>query len=259
MNNCKNPSCNKLFNVKPGSLGKYCSLSCGTSHRNVINYEKKLAIYVTKPNVCKYCNSSLPFKQQKNKFCNSSCSAKYNNKQRDYLLIKTGPPKGTKPKNYTPYTKIKKCIICQKYHNKQGATCSSICLSSHISNSVRGKTGGNRDLNKPGIDCNGKHFYYDSQWEVTLGESLTQHNIYWERPNRFILSNGRSYTPDFYLPDYDVYIDPKAKRPNYYRNSILKIEMFELEYNKKCIVISNKLFLNWGHILSLLLVGTYRS
>ena len=32
--------CSKLFNITPGSYGKFCSLSCGTTVRNKINLEK---------------------------------------------------------------------------------------------------------------------------------------------------------------------------------------------------------------------------
>jgi len=259
MNTCQNPLCNKVFQVKPGSLGKYCSLSCGTSHRNFLTREKQLKKYLDNPSICLFCKNTLSYDKKKYKFCSTSCSAKFNNAIKDYSKIKVGPKKGSKSKNYAPYTRIKPCTICSKFHKNQGKTCSPVCRSQEISKNVRGKTGGNRDLNKPGIDCDGKHFFFDSQWEVLLSDSLNQNNIYWKKPNRFILSNGRSYTPDFYLPDYDVYLDPKAKRPNYYRNSILKIEQFELEYNTKCLVISNKKFLSWGHIQTMLLVKNYRS
>lgn len=73
------------------------------------------------------------------------------------------------------------------------------------------------------------------------------------------MSDGRSYTPDFYLPEYNVYIDPKAKRPGYYRQSILKIEMFEVEFSTKCLVVTNEKLLHWYHIQTLLLVGSNRS
>jgi hypothetical protein len=259
MNTCNNPLCNKNFVVKPGCLGKYCSLSCGTAHRNAITQEKRYHEYNISPILCKHCNKILPYKNRKNKFCSSSCSAIFSNANKDYLKIKSGPKKGHVPKNYAPYTKVKQCVICNKYHGNQGKTCSLQCLSQHISNSVRGKTGGNRDLNLPGVDCDGKMFYYDSGWEVTLAKSLTDNNIYWTRPSKFLLSNGRSYTPDFYLPEYNVYIDPKAKRPGYYRDSVLKIEMFEQEYNKKCLIISDQTLLSWHQIQTMLLVSNYRS
>lgn len=259
MNTCTNPLCNKTFVIKPGCLGKYCSLSCGTTHRNTIKQEQRYTEYNTNPTLCKCCSKVLPYANRKNKFCSTSCSAKFNNAKKDYSKIKLGPSKGFTPTNYIPYTKVKQCSICGKYHNRQGKTCSSICFSQQVSNSVRGKTGGNRDLNLPGVDCNGKPFYYDSGWEVTLAQSLSENNVHWTRPTKFILSDGRSYTPDFYIPEYDIYIDPKAKRPEYYRKSILKIEMFEQEYNKKCLVISNPKLLSWSQIQTMLLVENYRA
>lgn len=204
---------------------------------------------------CLYCNTALY--NRNSKFCTRSCSAKYTNAKKDYSKIKTGPSKGRK---YIPvYTKISQCVICKKFHPKSGKTCSNNCFSKHMSASLKGKTGGNRSCNIPGIDSFGKKFFYDSNWEIILGQSLTDAGILWSRPDKFILSNGRSYTPDFYIPDYNVFIDPKAKRPNYYRASILKIEMFEKEYNTKCLVISDKTLLSWGQIQTMMLVGNNRA
>jgi len=38
--------------------------------------------YNTNPKICKYCNSVLSYEDRNKKFCNSSCSASYNNKNR---------------------------------------------------------------------------------------------------------------------------------------------------------------------------------
>lgn len=259
MNTCTNPLCLKLFNATPGSTGKYCSLSCSTTHRNYLSTQARISNYNKNPNLCRQCNTHLDYLRRTNKFCSTSCSAIFSNARKDYSKIKSGPDKGYVPKNYFPHTKVKPCIVCQKLHPKQGKTCSAECKSIHISNSVRGKTGGNRDCNLPGIDSFGKHFFFDSNWEVQLADSLDKNNIKWHRPTRFILTSNRSYTPDFYLPDYNVYIDPKAKRPDYYRKSILKIEQFEIESGSKCLVISSPKLLHWWHIQSMLLVQNYRS
>jgi hypothetical protein len=257
MNSCQNPNCNKLFIVKPGCYGKYCSLSCGTTHRSQQLKIKRICEYANNPCYCKECGDILSYENKKNSFCCKSCAAKFNNAKKDFTKFKTGPKKG---KTSRPaYTKISQCVICNKFHPKSGKTCSSECFSKHVSNRVRGKTGGNRDINLPGVDCNGKKFYFDSNWEIMLSKSLSENSIFWERPNKFILSNSRSYTPDFYLPDYDIYIDPKAKRPDYYRNSILKIEMFEVEYKTHCLVITNPKLLTWTHIQTMLLIKSYRS
>lgn len=259
MKTCQNPLCNKTFEVTPGSLGKYCSLSCGTTHRNKILKQQKIEKYAANPICCTQCKIPLSYEKRKNKFCGPSCAASFNNARKDYTQIKVGPRKGTKPKNYAPYSRVKQCSICKKFHCNKGKTCSKQCRSQEISLRVRGKTGGNRDLNMPGVDCAGKKFFYESGWEVTLASSLSENHVYWVRPDRFILSDGRSYTPDFFLPDYGVYLDPKAKRPNYYRKSILKIDQFETEFNKKCLVISDKKLLAWYHIQTMLLLDVKRS
>lgn len=63
---------------------------------------------------------------------------------------------------------------------------------------------------RTGIDYNG--IKLDSTYEVMLAQDLDRNGIRWERCKRFPYHmNGKlhHYTPDFYLPDYDVYLDPK--------------------------------------------------
>jgi hypothetical protein len=53
----------------------------------------------------------------------------------------------------------------------------------------------------------------DSAWEEALAKRLDELNVLWERPSavKWIDTKGitRNYFPDFYLPDYDVFLDPK--------------------------------------------------
>lgn len=69
---------------------------------------------------------------------------------------------------------------------------------------------GGFNMRNKGILYNGIRL--DSSYEVVVAESLDLHQIKWERPKRFSYYIGdkkRYYTPDFYLPEYDVYLDPK--------------------------------------------------
>ncbi|KKK78282.1 hypothetical protein LCGC14_2845110, partial [marine sediment metagenome] len=52
------------------------------------NQKKNKEIYHKKFKKCKYCNLALPYIKRKNKFCNSSCAASFNNKgiRRNYSL-----------------------------------------------------------------------------------------------------------------------------------------------------------------------------
>ena len=62
----------------------------------------------------------------------------------------------------------------------------------------------------------------DSSWEEALAVVLDRDNINWIRPEpmKWIDKTGaqRNYFPDFYLPDYDLFLDPKnpeaAKQQN---------------------------------------------
>ena len=97
--------CSKLFNITPGSLGKFCSLSCGTSFRNKINLKKSISKYQLNPVKCKCCQTVLEFEKRKNKYCSNSCSSKITNLE---VPRKSGP----KAKEKFPFSKIK-FIVCQ--------------------------------------------------------------------------------------------------------------------------------------------------
>ena len=53
----------------------------------------------------------------------------------------------------------------------------------------------------------------DSSWEVILATRLDELNILWNRPDPipWVDSEGKqhNYFPDFYLPEYNVFLDPK--------------------------------------------------
>lgn len=96
----------------------------------------------------------------------------------------------------------------------------------------------------------------DSSYEVIVAKSLDENNIKWERPNRikyFIGNEEHHYTPDFYLPEYDVYLDPKndflINNPNPKTGifDIDKIKIVEEQNNIKCIVL-DKNNLTWDKI-----------
>ena len=72
-----------------------------------------------------------------------------------------------------------------------------------------------------GVNINGKvkKYYYngiklDGSWELLVAKYLDFNNIKWERPRKgfeYIWNNGKHiYYPDFYLTDYNVYIEVKG-------------------------------------------------
>ena len=93
----------------------------------------------------------------------------------------------------------------------------------------------------------------DSSWELALAIRLDDLNISWTRPDpvEYIDDEGltRNYFPDFYLPDYDLYLDPKNKYA--YETQKKKIDIL-LTTMKNLIIITTldecKRFLPYQHL-----------
>ena len=53
--------------------------------------------------------------------------------------------------------------------------------------------------------------WFDSKWEVAVAKSLDESKVKWIKPDQgFVWTDaGRKYYPDFYLVDFDIYLDPK--------------------------------------------------
>lgn len=68
-----------------------------------------------------------------------------------------------------------------------------------------------RRLRKGIVEYNG--ILLDSSWELALAARLDELGIVWERPSPLkwldAEGNEHNYFPDFYLPEYDLYLDPK--------------------------------------------------
>ena len=85
---------------------------------------------------------------------------------------------------------------------------------------------------------------------MKLAKSLDEHGISWIRPKVGFLWNdqGNRYYPDFYLPDFNVYLDPKN---NYLRKiDKYKIDNVQLRNNIRVLVLSEEQ-LDWQNIASM--------
>ena len=116
--------------------------------------------------------------------------------------------------------RIPNCIICGnelKYAKGQKVkkTCSKECYAKLMSDNA-----------KQNINCGGetnyKRYVYngismDSTWEVEVAKLMDSLGIKWYRSKKLCLwwyddkNNKRRYHPDFYLPNFDVYLDTKNK------------------------------------------------
>lgn len=198
---------------------------------------------------CIQCNSIT----NNPKFCNASCAAKFNNKLRKprsessrskvSLALRgctrsastIAKLKAPRPKYDGEYTPIKQthCTCCGRsfyYKTKVGKrqTCSPEC--SRINSTYR-------KIVHP-YQHNGTTVLLESSWEVDIALFLDYHNFNWVRPKhiKWTDSSGknRKYFPDFYLPDHDLYLDPK----NLYQISI-STEKLQLIGSKVNLVYGN--------------------
>ena len=77
----------------------------------------------------------------------------------------------------------------------------------------------------------------DSSWEELLAKRLDDLDVEWHRPQpmKWIDSTGkkRNYFPDFYLPEFDLYLDPKnpaAFKQQHEKVSWLKLNVQNLVF-----------------------------
>jgi len=89
----------------------------------------------------------------------------------------------------------------------------------------------------------------DSSYEYTLALDLNENNIEWTRPKslKYVDGQGKNrwYLPDFYLPKYDVYLDPKndfliQKHAEKIKNVLIS--------NNIILLVLNKNELSWNKI-----------
>tara|TARA_Y100000310_G_C20567230_1_gene756134 strand:- start:107 stop:475 length:369 start_codon:yes stop_codon:yes gene_type:complete len=76
----------------------------------------------------------------------------------------------------------------------------------------------------------GSEVKMDSTWEVAMAEKLDELTIRWIRNDNMkleyttIRGRKRRYIPDFYLPDYDLYIEVKGYWTDAARHKMKDIE-----------------------------------
>ena len=109
------------------------------------------------------------------------------------------------------------------------------------------------------FEYNGYKFI--SSYEMEVAKSLDSHNIKWTQPKRVpykdLAGKLHYYTPDLYLPDYDIYLEPKNDylinniNPKLGYRDIDKIKWAE-DYNKIKVLLLNKDQLTWEVINQLI-------
>ena len=121
--------CDEIFNNKSAFGGH--SHSCPKNPNSLASKARKA--YGENPKRCSMCDKLIPYELRCNKFCNSSCAAQYNNKNRTTTDARR---KKLIEKLKKPYKEIynespKECIVCgQKieYEKRNRKTCSDKCF-----------------------------------------------------------------------------------------------------------------------------------
>lgn len=230
---------------KKGNNNFYCSKQCsikGVALTQTINTE------IIKE--CLYCKNNFTSSTHKKskKCCGKECAAKYSQMHSDKNKISE-----SMKKYYTNNPPIKRklnCKICnvlfvETKNRKQ--TCSTYCLRKLISqNSTKNiNCGGETNYKK----FKYKNIWMDSSWEVELAKWLDAKNIKWKRDRKIIFywtdaeNKKRRYYPDFYLPQYNIYLDPKNKfkleKDSYKLNQVIKENNIRLVYGLVSDVIQS--------------------
>lgn len=244
--------CTKHPNFIRG-LEKSRAMSNERKQQRILNYNKN-------PHRCLLCSSIIPYNKKINKFCSRTCFARYNNKNRSKEIYKkqsTTLKNTLKSKNEDKpiYTKVYKCINCDKWAKriKNRKTCSNECYLEILSKIATNNPqfGGNKNNKAYGwyeSKFAGK-VWLESSYEYKVALSLDKNSIEWIRPNFLIYNNSKKYYPDFYLPKYNIYLDPK--NDFLIEQDKIKIQQV-MDKNNVEILILNKDQLSWNIIKQLL-------
>lgn len=230
----KNKDLKNTDYYKSGDHKRNALLACNKGRiKQTENKSKRIEKYNLLPNLCKECKSYIEYNKRNNHFCTKSCAAKYNNKAKGPRSQKTKDKISAslagrkqsreviKKRQKTQKKNEKVLIFCRvctqlvlvEYVRRYVKTCGNEDCLVYAKVNIRPYQNGSRKPVEYFNKYENKVVWLDSSWEVEIAEYLDKLNIKWIRP-KFIKwndskGNTRRYFPDFYLPDFDLYLDPK--------------------------------------------------
>lgn len=190
--------------------------------------QQRIEEYYRNPKRCLGCGEPISYeKKRDNKFCGRTCAARHNNIGRvptSDQRVKTAAAlvgRNRRGKNRPPSLcriQFKVCPVCftafyvKGWHADSRQTCSDACAVQKITANRRHAVG-----QKKCISYFNPHqqrsVILESNWELKTAEHLDKAGIVWHRPRPIRWTDSKSighwYYPDFYLPEYDLYLDPK--------------------------------------------------
>ncbi len=223
--------------IKNGRQYFFCSLACSHSYNKKRTFE-----LLTKCIWCQHVFQTTTHKKAR-KCCSNECARKYAQSKVNPIKHK----QSVQRLSHFPKEKQFKCIICHNTFKRRMSnnvelrkTCSKECYRQFVSQWTRNNS------NCGGVTNYKKYKYnevwMDSNWEIKLAKWLDKNQIKWIRDRKICqflwtdnLGIKRRYYPDFYLPQLNVYLDPKNKY------------LIEKDKDKiKRVIKENKIILFWG-------------
>lgn len=159
---------------------------------------------------------------------------KFNPKKFEYLqMLEKSRSKISEISRCEAATKIRQCWKDGKYDHVQHNTFLGRTHSDKTKEKIRESAlNSNHRRLKKNVQWY-KGIMMDSSWEVIFAQRLDEIQIIWKRPDpiKWHDNNGKihNYFPDFYLPEFDLYIDTKNKFA--YSVQIEKIQVLLKTYN----------------------------
>lgn len=225
------------------NYNKFCSLKCAylNKERNEVGGLKRRKAYETK--VCANCkNLFTPTSARPNKqFCNVDCANTANGKRISQVRHE-----------YNTDPNLKEELICEtcnkkfvSYKRLRAKTCSNVCRFKNPNTPLRmskakhfkGTTMYSRAKRGWRVVASGEKIFFRSRMEANYAAYLDYLHVEWQYEPHTFWFNGikrgvLSYTPDFFLPKENKYIETKGWMDS---KSITKLKRMK-KYHPKVIV-----------------------
>ena len=220
--------CNNEFSAKGGNYKKHTAKCVGS-----------YSPFVKLTN-CKYCNKVFDGMMAANERANHTRWCEQNPKSDEYKKSSDCSQMRTLEAKSKRILSLKKAHADGKYDEKNSrqrgkpGTPHSEKTKQHLRE--RALASNHRRLRKNRIEYKG--IWLDSTWEYELAKRLDELKIKWVRPDPipWIDDQGikHNYFPDFYLEDYDLFLDPK--NPQAVKVQRKKLDMLLRQYKNIVII-----------------------
>jgi hypothetical protein len=225
LRSCK--QCGNTFEVQRidsgrGSANVFRKVFCSDSCKNLFGRRKTTDKIEAS---CHNCSKTfLRYPSQRGKFCSYEC-------------------KNTSQKRFKSNT-CKRCstVFTQKPTRLNGSYCSWSCFTSDVVPSTWGRSGYR-------IDLGGIRFR--SSLEADFQRVMNHLNIVAVYEPKTFRVGRHTYTPDFFLPEFDMYVElkgleSKTDHPHEadWRKNLDKIPCVETQYRIKVLIVTQKEFVS---------------